>query len=177
MAAAGLHPLVEQVAARQLATLKIIYLVLGGLVMAVLVVTLVLGDPLGPDASAGLWWLEALLAGMSLILLALVVPLARRRLLGTARLRDADAQELARVGLPEGLDLRIGRQAIYLTRYTAGCVISWGLCVAVALYGLVARMMGASGLQAGLFFAAAAFVLILLPPQRARMRSALEEFL
>lgn len=177
MGAQALHPLVEQVAERQLASLKIIYCVLAGLLVAILIVTLVLGDPLGPDLAAEVVWLEATLAGLSLLLLALVVPLSRRKMLATDRLRRADPQELTRVGLPEGIDPRIGRQAVYLTRYTAGCVISWGLCVSVGLYGLVARMMGSTGLVTGAFFAASAFVLLLLPPQRDRMFSALAEFL
>ncbi len=176
MGAPAIHPLVEQVAERQLRSLKIIYGVLGLLLAAILVVTLVLGDPLGPQA-ADMLWLEAALAGLSLLLLALVVPLTRRKMLSTGRLKRADPKELTQVGLPEGIDPRIGRQAVYLTRYTAGCVITWGLCVSVGLYGLVARMMGSSGLVTGGFFAAAAFVLLLLPPQRGRMFSALAEFL
>jgi hypothetical protein len=173
---ASLHPLVSEVSQRQFKTLKLIYLVLTILLMAILVVTLVLGSPMDSSSMGGLLWLEALLAGLSLAMLGLLIPLARKRLLSTERLAKATEQELSSAGLPEGIDPRIGRQAVYLTRYTAGCVITWGLCTAVGMYGLVARMMGAGALETGGFFAVATFVLVLLPPDRCKLNSALESF-
>jgi len=175
-APASLHPLVVEVADRQFSALKGIYLVLAGLLLAILVTTIILGAPFDSGGSAGLWWIEALLAGLSVLLLGLVMPLARRRFMGTDRLQKASAEDLQAAGLPAGIDLRICRQALYLTRYTAGCVITWGLCSAVGLYGLVARMMGAGALETGLFFALAAFAMALLPPDRARLTAALEGF-
>jgi hypothetical protein len=169
----ALHPRVAEVAAGQLRTLRGIYIGLGGLILAILIATLVLGAPLRGGAE-GTWWIELALGLLSLLLLGLLLPLLRRRLLGTARLQRLDAAALERLGLPAELDRRIGRQAVYLTRYTAGCVVSWGLCAAVALYGLVVRMLGAGAWETGGFFALAVFVLALLPPQRQRLFAALE---
>jgi hypothetical protein len=68
-------------------------------------------------------------------------------------------------GVPEEVETNLGRQAVFLTRYTAGCVIAWGLGASVGLYGLVVRMLGASAPVAGAFLAASVFVTFLLPPR------------
>jgi hypothetical protein len=175
--AAGLHPLVRQVTERQLRSLGFIRLGLGALTLAMLASALWLGAPL--DAGLGLGapgWLEAGLGGFGLALLAGVVPLARRRLLDPARVQAAGAAQLEAWGLPPDVPLRVGRQAVYLTRYTAGCVVAWGLASAVGLYGLMAGLLGASVWVTGALFAAAAFTQVLLPPERARLVATLESF-
>jgi len=175
--AVGLHVLVRQVAERQLHALGLIRLGLGGLTLVMLASALVLGAPL--DAGLGLGaplWLEGGLVGLGALLLAVAVPLSRRRLLAPARVQAADREQLEAWGLPKDVPLRVGRQAVFLTRYTAGCVVAWGLASAVGLYGLMAGLLGASAWVTGVLFAAAAFTLVLLPAERARLFAILEEF-
>jgi len=166
---------VLQVTERQLRSLGLIRLGLGGLTLAMLASALLLGAPLAAGLGAP-GWLEAGLGGLALVLLAGAVPLARRRLLAPARVLLADRAQLEAWGLPADVPLRVGRQAVYLTRYTAGCVVAWGLGSAVGLYGLLAGLLGASPWVTGSLFAGAAFTLVLLPPERARLLSALEAF-
>jgi len=173
----GLHPIVLQVAERQLRALGLIRLGLGGLTLAMLASALLLGAPL--DAGLGLaapGWLEGGLLGLGALLLAGAVPFSRRRLLAPRRVQAADRAQLEVWGLPKDVPLRVGRQAVYLTRYTAGCVVGWGLGSAVGLYGLMAGLLGASAWVTGLLFAAAVFTLVLLPADRARLFATLEEF-
>ena len=100
----SLHPVVVEVTDGQFSTLKRIYFVLAGLLLAILVTAIVLGAPFDSGESVGLWWIEALLAGMSMLLLGLVMPLIRRRLMGIGRLQRACSKDLQVAGLPEGLD-------------------------------------------------------------------------
>jgi hypothetical protein len=87
----------------------------------------------------------------------------------------ADPAQLKAWGLPDHvLQVSVGRQAVYLTRYTAGSVLSWGLCASVGLYGLVARMLGAPGLLAASFLAATVAVMVLLAPRAAVVRQQVE---
>ena len=132
------------------------------------------GPSLNPGGSQ---LVELILTGLAALLLFALLPWLRLRMLSPARVMRADREQLARWGLPEELPLRLGRPAVYLTRYTAGCVLSWGLSVAVALYGLVASMLGARPLIAGLLFAAATFFLLLLPPAGNKLRVQLKRML
>jgi hypothetical protein len=172
-----LHPLVREVAARQLRALAGIHLGLGGLTGVMLGSALWLGAPLdlglGP-ASPG--WFELMLGALAVGLLAFGVPLSRRRLLAPALVQRADRARLEAWGLPEDVPLRVGRQAVYLTRYTAGCVVAWGLASAVALYGLMASLLGASPWVVGALFGAAAFTLVLLPARKGPLVRTLEAF-
>jgi len=177
----ALHPLVAEVAERQHRLLRIIYAALAGLLLAALATTLLLDPPaldldvpsLG-DPFAWITWSLLCFAG---ILLGVCLPFVRSRLLAVARVQTADRRLLQAAGLPEDIDPTIGRQALYLTRFTAGMVLSWGLGAAVGLYGLVARMLGANALATGVFFALSALTLALLPPDRRRLERALASLL
>ncbi|MBN2496561.1 MAG: hypothetical protein JXR96_18350 [Deltaproteobacteria bacterium] len=168
----GLHPVVAEVLAHQLRSLRWIYGIMAALLAAIVLVAVLIGPPMGAEHGRR-WWIEAGLAALAACLLAVVLPLSRRRLLRPERVLRAGRQQLTGWGLPEDIDLRLGRQAVYLTRYSAGCVLSWGLAAAVALYGLVALMLGTSMYFAGAYFAAATFVLVLLPPERRRLDAAM----
>lgn len=166
-----MNPLVAEVLEKQMRSLRRIYLVMGILVLGIIVATLILGTRTGLTLqSATLLWAQGILGLLSLLLLALVLPLVRSRLLDSKRVRDAGPEMLKAWGVPADIEPNIGFQAVYLTRYTAGCVISWGLTASVGLYGLVAGMLGASPWVAGLFLAAAVFVLLLLPPREGWIR-------
>jgi hypothetical protein len=148
---------------------------MGVCVAGVVVATLVLGAPelavLDPHL---LFWAEVALGALAAVLLALVMPVARRRLLDPERVRRADPAALKSWGVSAEIDPAVARQAVYLTRYTAGCVISWGLSASVALYGLVAGMLGTHPAITGAFLAASVFALLMLPPVESRVRLVLE---
>ncbi len=170
-----MHPIVAEVVEKQIKSLKWIYAVMAFTVAGTFAVTLVLSAP--ADASGGsgiLLWTQLGLGAFGALLLGLVLPLARARLLNPDRVKNATGEQLANWGLPDDIDPQIGRQAVYLTRYTAGSVISWGLAAATGLYGLIARMLGSPPIISGLFLAAAVFVLVLLPPRSQWLRDTVE---
>ena len=170
-----MNPVMEEVLARQLRSLKRIYLVMCVLCAGVVVAALVLGGPAGRLAGqTTLWWAQAALGLLGAVLLAVVVPLSRRRLLDPGRVREAGPDLLRSWGLSEAIAPQIARQAVYLTRFTAGCVVSWGLAASVALYGLVASLLGAHPAVTGAFLAAAVFTLLLLPPGAGQVRRGME---
>jgi hypothetical protein len=170
-----MHPLVTQVAQRQLRSLRFIYGAMLIMAAGLLLAALLLGPPeefawgVGGFATA-----ELVLGGIVLVLLAVAVPLTWGRLASPARVLAADRAQLVRWGLPAELDPAVGRQAVFLTRYSAGCVIAWGLCVSVDLYGLLARLLGGAAWLVGLFFAASTFALLLLTPRAGPMQDGLE---
>lgn len=170
-----MNPLLAEVIDQQLRSLKWIYAVMGASVLGMFTATLILGPPewmgLNPEI---LLWTELGLLFLGALLLGLALPIVRARLLDPARVRRLPAKTLAAWGLPDRIDERLGRQAVFLTRYTAGCVVSWGLAAASGLYGLVARMLGASAPVAGVLLAAAVFVLVLLPPHSKWLRETVE---
>lgn len=168
-----MHKLLEQIFSRQARSLVWIYAVLAVLLLGLCALCVVIGPPYGWLRSPSLAWAEAGLGLLALLILAGAVPLARRRLLDPGRVARAGRKALTGWGLPEDVDLVLGRQAVFLTRYTAGCVISWGLAASVGLYGLVVRMLGSSALVTGGFLAAAVFVYALLPPLKANLREKL----
>lgn len=170
-----MNPIVAEVLEKQIKSLKWIYTVMSVTVLATFVITLLLDSPV--DAGSGsniLLWTQLGLGVFAALLLFLILPLARARLLNPDRVRNASEEQLAKWGLPDNIDPQIGRQAVYLTRYTAGSVISWGLAAATGLYGLVARMLGSTPIISGLFLAAAIFVLVLLPPRAQWLRETVE---
>lgn len=167
--------IVAEVVEKQIKSLKWIYAVMSATVLATLIVTLVLDSPAeAASENRLLLWTQLGLGIFGALLLGLLLPIARSRLLNPDRVRNASAEQLASWGLPENLDPQIGRQAVYLTRYTAGSVVSWGLAAATGLYGLVARMLGSTTIIAALFLAAAVFVLLLLPPRAQWLRETVE---
>jgi len=169
-------PIVAEVFERQVRSLRRIYGVMIGCLAAIIAVTLVLGSgETVPVQGDTLTWALAALGGFSLLLLGVVVPLARRRLMSPARIRTAGPDMLRAWGVPEDIPRSIGFQAVFLTRYTAGCVISWGLTASIGLYGLVAGMLGATPAMAGLFLAAAVFVILVLPPRAGWLRDEIEK--
>lgn len=170
---ASIHPLVLKVTERQLRTLKLIYIMMAVVLAVLLVVTLWLGGPADFSYFEEFYWIKLALAVAGAILLGAVVPFARSRLMKPERIRSVGPQEFQKLGLPEEIDERIGRQALYLSRYTAGCVVTWGISEAVGLYGLMVGMMGSAAWITGLFFAAPAFTLAFLPPSRADVTKAL----
>ncbi len=171
------HPLVLDVANRQLRILKLIYAMMA-LVLAVLLgISLWLGGPAEFSYFAEFHWITLALAAASVILLGAVVPFSRSRLMNPERVRAMGTEEFQKLGLSEQMDESIGRQALFLSRYTAGCVATWGVCEAVGLYGLMAGMMGASNWVTGLFFAAPAFTMAFLPPSGLSVFKALESFM
>ena len=167
--------IVAEVVEKQIKSLKWIYAVMSLTVVATLIVTLVLDSPAeaAPESSI-LLWTQLGLGVFGALLLGLLLPIVRARLLNPDRVKNASPEQLANWGLPDNIDPQIGRQAVYLTRYTAGCVVSWGLAAATGLYGLVARMLGSTTLIAALFLAAAVFVLVLLPPRDQWLRETVE---
>ncbi len=168
--------IVASVLDRQMRSLRRIYLVMILCVLGIIVATLALGVGAGlPLQSGTLLWAELFLGGFSVLLLGLVMPLVRRRLLSSSRLRAAGPEMLKAWGVPEDIQPAIGFQAVYLTRYTAGCVISWGLTASVGLYGLVAGLLGADPMIAGLFLAASVFVMLVLPPRAEWLRLEIEK--
>lgn len=172
----GLHPLVARVAGQQLTTLRRIHVVFLLLLLALAAAIIWLAPPF-ERADLGLepGPVEYLLLLAGLLVALVVVPLLRWRLLDNRRVARAGERLLAGWGLPRGVPLPIGRQAVYLSRYTAGSVMSWALAVSLALYGLVGRLLGSGTLVAGLLLAAAAFLLVWLWPDRARLAQALVE--
>jgi hypothetical protein len=170
-----MNPIVTEVLERQIKSLKWIYAVMSVTVVATLVITLLLDSPTeATSESSILLWTQLGLGVFGALLLAVVLPIARARLLNPDRVKNAPAEQMAKWGLPENIDPQIGRQAVYLTRYTAGSVVSWGLAAATGLYGLVARMLGSTTIIAALFLAAAVFVLVLLPPRARWLRETVE---
>ncbi|RLB59178.1 MAG: hypothetical protein DRI34_02715 [Deltaproteobacteria bacterium] len=166
----GLHPLVAEVASQQFATLRRIHVVFLLLLVVLAAVVIWLSPPferasLGLPPGPGEYLL--LLAGLLVALV--VIPLLRLRLLDTGRVARAGERQLAGWGLPRGVPAPLGRQAVYLSRYTAGSVMSWALAVSLALYGLVARLLGSGALLAALLLATAAFLLVWLGPDRKRI--------
>jgi hypothetical protein len=171
-----MNPVVAEVVEKQIKSLKWIYAVMAVTVLGTFAVTLVLGSPAGDGSESGiLLWTQLGLGVFGALLLGLLLPIVRARLLNPDRVRNATGEQLANWGLPENIDPQIGRQAVYLTRYTAGSVITWGLAAATGLYGLVARMLGSTPLVSGLFLAAAVFVLVLLPPRGQWLRETVEK--
>jgi hypothetical protein len=171
-----MNPIVLEVLLKQIRSLRRIYLVMLACILAIVVATLALGPPgMTVVHSSTLYWAELGLALLAILLVGLVMPLARRRLLDPERVRTAEADMLKAWGLSEQVEPTIGRQAVYLTRYTAGCVISWGLAASVGLYGLVAGMLGAHAAVTGLFLAASIFTLLLLPPRGEWLKGAMEK--
>ena len=167
--------IVAEVVEKQIKSLKWIYAVMSATVLATLVITMVLDSPAeAAGESSILLWTQLGLGVFGVLLLAVVLPIARARLMNPDRVKNASAEQLASWGLPENIDPQIGRQAVYLTRYTAGSVVSWGLAAATGLYGLVARMLGSTTIIAALFLAAAVFVLVLLPPRAQWPRETVE---
>jgi hypothetical protein len=170
-----MNPIVAEVVEKQIKSLKWIYAVMSITVLATLAITLVLDSPAGATSESSLLlWTQLGLGVFGVLLLAVVLPIARARLLNPDRVKNASDQQLASWGLPDNIDPQIGRQAVYLTRYTAGSVVSWGLAAATGLYGLVARMLGSTSVIAALFLAAAVFVLVLLPPRSQWLRETVE---
>lgn len=170
-----MNPVVAEVVEKQIKSLKWIYAVMALTVLGTFTATLVLAPPADPGAGSGvLLWTQLGLGVFGALLLGLILPLARARLLNPDRVKNASAEQLANWGLPPNIDPQIGRQAVYLTRYTAGSVISWGLAAANGLYGLIARMLGSPALISGFFLAAAVFVLVLLPPRSKWLRDTVE---
>ena len=170
-----MNPIVAEVVEKQVRSLKWIYAVMTATVVATLVITFILDSPAEAASDSGiLLWTQVGLAVFAALLLAVILPLARSRLLNPDRVRNAPADQLSKWGLPENINPQIGRQAVYLTRYTAGSVVSWGLAAATGLYGLVARMLGSTTIVAALFLAAAVFVLVLLPPRAQWLRETVE---
>jgi hypothetical protein len=162
-----MHPIVANVAEKQIKSLKWIYGIMALTVMGTSSVTLLLGPPADVGAGFGiLQWTQLGLGIFGALLLGLILPVTRARLLNPDRVKNASDKQLATWGLPNNINPQIGRQAIYLTRYTAGSVISWGLATATGLYGLIVRMLGSPALVSGFFLAAAILVLVLLPPRR-----------
>lgn len=171
-----MNPIVAEVVEKQIKSLKWIYGVMALTVLGTFVVTLVLGTTADAGADSGiLLWTQLGLGVFGALLLGLILPITRSRLLDPDRVRNASEEKLSSWGLPKNIDPQIGRQAVYLTRYTAGNVISWGLAAATGLYGLVARMLGSPALVSGLFLAAAVFVLVLLPPRSQWLRDTVEK--
>jgi MFS family permease len=120
-------------------------------------------------------WVNSILAILSAVLLGLVLPIARRRLLDPKRVRNAAPEKLVSWGLPKNIEPTIGKQAAFLTRYSAGCVISWGLALSIGIYGLVSSIMGSSLIIVGLFFAAAAISLGIFPPKKKWVEEVMDE--
>ncbi len=171
-----MHALLEQIFSRQVRSLIWIYSVIASLLLGLCAVCIIIGSPSAWLLSPYLPWTEAGLSLLAVLLLGVAVPLARRRLLDPGHVRRAGPETLVAWGLPAGVDPILGRQAVFLTRYTAGCVISWGLAASVGLYGLVVRMLGASAPVTGGFLAAAVFAYALLPPLTTDLRKALADF-
>lgn len=170
-----MNPIVAEVVEKQIKSLKWIYAVMSITVVATFIVTLVLDSPADAAPEGGiLLWTQLGLGVFGALLLGLVLPIARARLLDPDRVKNASKEQMAKWGLPDNIDPQIGRQAVYLTRYTAGSVVSWGLAAANGLYGLVARMLGSTPVVAALFLAAAVFVLVLLPPRTQWLRETVE---
>ncbi len=173
---ATIHPLVVEVTHRQIRTLRVIYIIMNLLLAVLLGLALWLGGPADFSYFHEFDWIKLFLAVTALVLLGLVVPFSRNRLIKPEKILEVGPQDLKKLGLPENIDERIGRQALFLSRYTAGCVATWGICEAVGLYGLMTGMMGASGWITGLFFAAPAFTMALLPPSSSSVFTALDTF-
>ena len=171
-----MNPIVAEVVEKQIKSMKWIYGVMAFTVLATFVITLLLDTPDAAGADSGiLLWTQLGLGVFAALLLGLILPITRARLLNPNRIKNASEEKLASWGLPKNIDPQIGRQAVYLTRYTAGSVISWGLAAATGLYGLVARMLGSTALVSGLFLATAVFVLVLLPPRGQWLRDTVEK--
>ena len=170
-----MNAIIEEITVQQLRSLRWIYGVMGALTLTMLVSAWLLGPASPTFHDSGSLLVEGLLGGLACLLLFVLLPWLRRRMLDSQRVLEADPRTLQRWGLPEGVPPHLGRPAIYLTRYTAGCVLSWGLSAAVALYGLVASMLGARSLVAGLLFSAATFCLLLLPPDGKKLRQLLKK--
>jgi len=168
------NPLIEEILARQLRSLRRIHAVILVLVLVMCAGAILIESPsLGFASPVTLTWLEVVLALLGIALVAIIIPLSRRRLLNPDMVRRAKSDTLQAWGVPQEIDPTIGRQAIFLTRYTAGCVITWGLGASVGLYGLIARLIGSSAAVTAGFLALAIFVLVLLPPRADRAREAL----
>ncbi len=169
----GLHPLFVDILERQLRALWRIRVGMLLFVLAVSLAGFLLPAPEGWLPARTVWWCEIGLGGLSVALL-LAALVALRRLGDAGRVARAGADELRGYGLPEGLDLALSRQAVFLTRASAGWVLAWGLSTSTGISGLVCRMLGSPMWVAALFFAVALGALLSLRLPSAGLRHMLE---
>jgi hypothetical protein len=167
----GLHPLLSDILERQLRSLRRIRM--GMLIFSVAVAAAGFFLPEGanawvaddvPLASIGLGITAAAMLATSLWV--------TRRFSDPDRVARAGAEELRGYGLPERLDLGIGRQAVYLTRVSAGWVLGWGMVASVGVLGLLCRWLG-SPMWAAALFGAGSIVFLLwfrVPDDEVRIR-------
>lgn len=169
----GLHPLFSDILERQL---RALWRIRVGMLLFVLAVSLA-----GFLLPAQEGWLpestvrvcEIGLGGLS-VALFLAALMALRRLGDVGRVARAGADEFRGYGLPERLDLALSRQAVFLTRASAGWVLAWGLSTSTGISGLVCRMLGSPMWVAAVFFAAALGALLVLRLPVASLRREIE---
>lgn len=169
----GLHPLFADILERQLRALWRIRVGMLGFLLAVILAGFLLPAQEGwlPARTARLC--EIGLGGLSVALL-LAALIALRRLGDPKRVARARADELLGYGLPERLDLALSRQAVFLTRASAGWVLAWGLSTSAGISGLVCRMLGSPMWVVVLFFAVALGALLVLRLPVASLRRGIE---
>ena len=169
--------IVEQVYKKQMKALGWIYLVLFIGVISTVIFTMLLVSPERLEIYENIQPLvDISLLSLSLCLLLLVIPITRIRLHSKDKVKNADAKTLANWGVPDHVDPVLGRQAAFLTRYTAGCLVCWGVAAAIGLYGLIGQMFGSQIVLTGIHLSAAVFVMIFFPPRKQMVRNFLEEF-
>ena len=131
------------------------------------------------DASLRLLRIIQMVLLTSVVLYAVVGELA-----GPQEARDVKQMRLILIALAGALLLAMGairqrmispaqqilrsqpEDALALARWRAGNIVTFALAEAVALYGLVLRMLGAKLLQALPFYAAGAVLMLVFTPRR-----------
>lgn len=168
----GLHPLLSDILERQLRALRRIRV--GMLIFSVAVAAAGFFLPEG----ASVWAADdvrfaAVGFGITAAAMLAAALWVTRRFSDPARVARAGAEELRGYGLPERLDLGLGRPAVYLTRVSAGWVLGWGLAASVGVLGLLCRWLG-SPMWAAALFGAGSIVFLLwfrVPDDEIRIRA------
>ena len=130
------------------ATLRLLRILRVALLASV-VLYAVVGELAGPPESSDVRQLRLILIALAGGLLVAI---------GAVRQRMVSSAEEALRSRPD--------DALALSRWRAGTIVTFVLAEAIALYGLVLRMMGGKLIQALPFYAAGAVLLLVFTPRR-----------
>lgn len=171
-----MNPLLEEVLNKQVKTLNCIYYTILVCISGAMVASLFLGsDDSILENIPSVLWVELGLVAMGALVLGLALPIAYKRLTSIEKVKSASRKMLMDWGLPEAVPFDMGRQAVYLTRYTAGCILSWIMTASVGLYGLIARVLNKNLFWTALFFAGSLIVMLLVRPRKQHLKQSIEK--